>query len=126
MSRAGRPRDRRIAEEGGRTAETIAALWLILHGWRVLARRYKSPVGEIDLIVRRGRVLAFIEVKARLTAEAAAEAVLPRQQERITRAAQAFLQARADLAAMDARFDVVLVTPMRLPVHLVNAWHILG
>ncbi|MSP20777.1 MAG: YraN family protein [Alphaproteobacteria bacterium] len=117
--------DRRAAERGGRIAETKCAVWLMLHGWRIVARRSKHPVGEVDLVARRGRVLAFIEVKARGSVSAAAESILPRQQERIARAAAAFLQTRPHLAALDPRFDVMLGASRRLLVHIPNAWHIL-
>jgi putative endonuclease len=59
---------RQSAERGGRRAESLAAWWLRLKGWRILARRVRTPVGEIDLVARRGRTIAFVEVKARATA----------------------------------------------------------
>ena len=68
-----RPRDRHSAEKRGRSAETIAALYLRLKGWRILARRARVPGGEVDIVARRGKVLAFVEVKARATESAAAE-----------------------------------------------------
>ena len=80
------------------------------------------PVGEIDIVARRGGVLAFVEVKARKDSGAAAESFRPRQAGRIVRAAGAFIQSRPALAALDQRFDVILVVPWRLPVHLVDAW----
>jgi putative endonuclease len=93
-----------------------------LKGYRVLARRYKSPAGEIDLIVRRGDTLAAIEVKARADFDIATEAVTRRQQQRIMRAIAHFLGGRPDLATLAARFDVMLVAPRRWPRHLVDAW----
>jgi len=107
----------------GLAAETVCAWWLRLHGYRIVARRYRTPVGEIDLVARRGRVLAFVEVKARGDADALA-APSPRQRRRIVRAAQAFLQRHRRLAALDARFDVISVAPRRLPAHLPGAWRI--
>jgi len=115
-------RDRRAAQIHGLRAETLAVWRLRLAGYRVLARNFRVPSGEIDLIVRRGDVVAFVEVKARTTYEGAAEAIQPYQQLRIRNAALAFLARRPDLAGLSLRFDVVLVTPWRLPRHLRDAW----
>jgi putative endonuclease len=118
-----RPRDyRRAAERRGKTAELLCLWHLRLKGYRILARRYKTPAGEIDLIVRRGSTIAAIEVKARADFDAATEAVTRRQQRRITRAVAHFLGGRPDLAMLAARFDVMLVTPRRWPKHLIDAW----
>ena len=87
------------AERHGHRSEAIAAWWLRLKLYRIVARRYRTAAGEIDLIVRRGRTLVFVEVKARADFRVAAEAVSPRQQHRIARAASQFLAARPDLAA---------------------------
>ena len=120
MSRA---RDhRRAAERRGKTAELLCLWHLRFKGYRILARRYKTPAGEIDLIARRGDTLAAIEVKARADFDAATEAVTRRQQRRITRAVAHFLGGRPDLATLAARFDVMLVAPRRWPRHLVDAW----
>jgi putative endonuclease len=118
MSRAARRR----AYGRGRRAEAVAAWWLRGKGYRIVARDFRVPVGEIDVIARRGRVLAVVEVKARDTLAAAGEAVAPRQRRRIARAAAAFLQRRPELATLDLRFDVVLIAPRRLPRHLADAW----
>jgi putative endonuclease len=91
-------------------------------GYRLLARRYRTPVGEIDLILRRGHVLAAVEVKARDDLASASEAIGARQRQRIVRALTHFLSARPDLATLSPRFDVMLVAPRRLPVHLIDAW----
>ena len=85
-----RPRRQR-AESRGRKAETIAAWWLRLKGYRVLARDFRVPVGEIDLLVQRGQLLAAVEVKARRNHRQAAEAIGPRQRRRIARALRVFL-----------------------------------
>ena len=116
------PESRRRAWRGGLRAEAIAAWWLRLKGYRVLAQRFKVPAGEIDLVVRRGRVLAAVEVKERVELAAAAESVGPRQRRRIVRAAEAFLQQNPSLAPSDLRFDVVLIAPGRRPRHLPDAW----
>lgn len=118
MSRAARRR----AYGRGRRAESLAAWWLRLKGYRIVARDFRVPVGEVDLIARRGAVLAVVEVKARDSLHAAGEAVAPRQRRRIARAAAAFVQRRPELAPLDLRFDVVLVAPRRLPRHLADAW----
>jgi putative endonuclease len=84
-------RQRQRREAAGRWAETLAVLTLRLKFYRILARRYRCPLGEIDIVAARGRTIVFIEVKARRTFEQAMESVTPRQQQRITRAAAAFL-----------------------------------
>ena len=118
MSRAARHR----AWRRGHWAEAACAVALMLRGYRILGRRVRSPVGEIDIVARRGAVLAIVEVKARPDSAAAAEAVTPRQRERLIRAAGWVVAGRPDLAAMQVRFDVMLVTPWRWPRHVVDAW----
>lgn len=117
-----RRKNRRRAENWGRIAESLAIWRLRAAGWRILARDWRRPQGEIDIVARRGRVLAIIEVKARADLASAAYAVLPRQQRRIVRAAAAFVAGRPDLASLDLRFDAVLVAPWRLPRHIDDAW----
>jgi putative endonuclease len=118
-----RPTDARKADErAGRAAETAAAILLRLKGYRVVARRFKGLRGEIDLIARRGAILAFVEVKRRASHADAAEAVSLRQRARIAAAAEEFVAARARLAGLGIRFDAVLVAPGRLPRHLPDAW----
>ena len=87
-----------------------------------MARRFRATVGEVDIIAIRGGVLIFVEVKARRDLSAAAEAVTTKQRHRIVRAAEAFLQKRPEFGALGMRFDVMLVRPWALPVHLVDAW----
>ena len=115
---------RRAAERRGRGAEAMAAWLLRLKGYRILARDLRTPVGEVDLIARRGRVLALIEVKTRATRAEAAAAISPRQRQRIARAGEAFLARRPDLASLDLRFDALLLTPGRWPHHVVDAWRL--
>lgn len=130
------PRNRRLARRHaryqaryqawarGRNAERFAAWFLRVRGYRVLAERYKTPLGEIDLIVRRGGTLIFVEVKARATLSAGLEAITPRQQSRIKSAAEVFLAKRHYQGP--CRFDAVVVTPGRFGVprvvHRQNAW----
>ena len=91
-------------------------------GFRIRARRWRSPVGEVDLVARRGRLLVFVEVKARGRFDDAAEAVTERQRRRIAGAAAAWLASHADDVGCDIRFDAVLVAPWRLPRHIAAAF----
>ena len=113
---------RRRAQRRGRLAEWLCLWHLRLRGWHIIARDWRCPSGEIDILARRGRVLAVIEVKSRGELAVAASALAPRQRRRIVRAAQAFLTHRADLAELDLRFDVMLVAPLQLPRHWRAAW----
>jgi putative endonuclease len=106
----------------GVSAESIAAIFLGAKGYRTIARRWKSPVGEIDLVIKRGRLIVFVEVKARKDFDQAAESVLVRQQRRIVAAAQAWLAVHPEHAGYDMRFDAVLVSPGRIPQHVVAAF----
>ncbi|HEY0523018.1 MAG TPA: YraN family protein [Stellaceae bacterium] len=114
--------ERRTAWQRGRGAETLCTWWLRLRGWRILARGYRVPSGEIDIIARRGSTVAAIEVKARDSMEDALDAVTPRQRRRVARAFEHFLSGRPDLATLTLRFDVMLVVPARLPRHVADAW----
>jgi len=114
--------DRRLAERRGHDAERRAVWLLRLKGYRILARRFRVPSGEIDLIARRGKVLVAIEVKTRADFATAAEAVLAQQRRRIARALEHFRARNPRLAELDCRFDVVMVVPGRWPRHLPNAW----
>jgi putative endonuclease len=113
---------RRAAYRRGRGAESRAALLLRAKGYRIVARGYRCPAGEIDIIARRGRVLVAVEVKARSSVAAAAEAIDPRQRRRIARALGDFMARNADLASCDVRFDAILVSPWWRPRHIVDAW----
>jgi putative endonuclease len=114
--------ERRAAETRGRRAESLAAWFLRFKGYRVLARRYKTPVGEIDLIVRRGRQIAFVEVKLRDTADDGLLAVGAAGRRRIARAAEMWLAAHPVAVGLDLRFDVVVAAPRRWPRHLAGAF----
>ncbi|MFQ5347944.1 MAG: YraN family protein [Rhodothalassiaceae bacterium] len=110
------------AERRGRRAERIAALWLWLHGYRILHRRYRTPMGEIDLVIRRHRALAFVEVKSRASLAAALEAITPGQRHRLERAARAYLARHPPMPGTSVRFDALVLAPGHWPRHLVNAW----
>jgi len=112
---------RRRAWRFGRAAEAVCANVLRLKGYRILAKDVRTPVGEIDIVARWGRVLAFIEVKARRSADGN-DVIGPRQKRRILRAAEAFMSRRPALANLDVRFDVMLVTNWALPTHVPDVW----
>jgi putative endonuclease len=106
----------------GVSAETRAAAFLMAKGYRILAKRFRTPYGEIDLVARKRNLLVFVEVKARGSLDEAAYAVTPRQQQRIINAAQAWLMAHPEHAEFDMRFDAMLIAPKRLPRHLLAAF----
>jgi putative endonuclease len=106
----------------GLSAEALAAAYLMAKGYRILAKRFRTPHGEIDLVARKRDLVAFIEVKARASLDDAAYAVTPRQQARIIAAAQAWLMTHPEHAEFELRFDAVLIAPRRLPRHLLAAF----
>jgi putative endonuclease len=113
---------RLAAEKRGRQAERLCAWWLRLKGWSILDRRVRTPAGEIDLIARRGSIVAFIEVKARRNDESLDLAIDERRLSRVAAAAESL--ARIYLApGDDMRIDVMLLAPGRPPRHLANVWH---
>jgi putative endonuclease len=113
--------NRRQAEKRGRGAETLACWYLRLKGWRVLARRARVHGGEVDIVARRGRTLAFIEVKARATEEAAAFSLDHYRLRRVAVAAERLAQ-RYMRDGDDIRIDALFIIPGRLPRHLANVW----
>jgi putative endonuclease len=113
--------NREQAEKRGRGAETLACWYLRLHGWRVLARRVRVRGGEVDIVARRGRMVAFVEVKARTTEAAAAFALDDYRLRRVATAARQ-LAPRFMRAGDDARIDVLFIVPRRWPRHLANVW----
>lgn len=122
-SAAREPAPERIAAfQNGLSAESRCAAWLIAKGYRILARRFKTRAGEIDIIARRLRVTAFIEVKARAKLDDAAYAITPQQQQRIVAAAEAWLAAHPQYANDDFRFDAMLIAPGHLPRHIPAAF----
>src|ERR1700740_3536303 len=106
----------------GLSAESRAAAYLMAKGYRILARRFRTPHGEIDLVARRRNLLAFVEVQARATLDEAAFAVTERQQLRIINAAQAWLVAHPEHAEFELRFDAILIAPRSLPRPLLAAF----
>ena len=113
--------NRRAAEKRGRGAETIAAFYLRLHGWRILARRVRVHGGEVDIVARRGRTLAFIEVKARASEDAAAFALDAWRLRRVAVAAER-LAPRFMREGDDVRIDALFIVPRRWPRHLPDVW----
>jgi len=116
--REGADSGRVAAYRRGLLGEALAAWMLRAKFYRVLARRYRTPSGEIDLIVRRGRLIVFVEVKHRASELAGIEAITPTARRRITRAAELWLAAHPDTAGFDLRFDWVIVSSRRLPKHI--------
>src|SRR6476659_6405801 len=119
--RAPRP-ERQAAFHLGISAESRAAAFLVAKGFRILARRFRSPVGEIDIVARRRKLLVFVEVKARERFDDAAWSVTDRQRARIVAAAEAWLALNPDRGFEDMRFDAMLVVPGRLPRHIPAAF----
>ena len=113
--------ERRRRYRVGFVAEFAAAACLMATGHRILARRSRTPFGEIDLIARRGGRVSFVEVKARRTLQAAEASVSPRQRERVKRAAGFWLSRHSAYQDFDVTYDIVFVLPWRWPRHLVNA-----
>jgi putative endonuclease len=112
---------RQAAEKRGRGAETLACWHLRLRGWRILARRVRVRGGEVDIVARRGRTLAFVEVKARATAEAAAFSLDEWRLRRVAAAAEQ-LTPRFMRDGDNVRIDAIFVLPRQWPRHLVNVW----
>jgi putative endonuclease len=116
--------ERQAAFRVGLSAESRAAAYLVAKGFRILARRWKSPVGEIDIVARRRALLLFVEVKARNSLDEAAESVTPRQRARIIAAAEAWLATYPETTYSDIRFDAMLVAPGKLPRHIQGAFEV--
>jgi len=110
------------ARLAGRRGEIVGALWLMAKGYRILGFRLKTPHAEIDLLARKGKVLAVVEVKLRGSIESALEAVTRRQRERLRRAGEAFAARRADLRGAAIRLDLMALAPRRWPCHIQDAW----
>jgi putative endonuclease len=126
--KADRPPDplRVAAEKRGRRAERATLWFLRLKGYRLLASRFKTPVGEIDLVMRRGRTIVFVEVKERASETAGLDAVTGKGRKRIARAADYWLAGHPDAAGFDLRFDIVVAVPGRLPRHHISPFDATG
>jgi putative endonuclease len=114
-------RDRRAAETRGRDGEARAAWYLRAKGWRILAQRVRTPAGEVDLVARKGRLIAFVEVKTRKTAAELDFAIDEHRLSRVAAAAE-ILTPRFAPNGEDIRVDVVLIAPRCWPRHIENAW----
>ena len=115
-------RGRKAAERRGRRGEWLAALALRLKGYRILAKRYRAHSGEVDIIARRGDLVAMVEVKARKSAEEALHAVTVPAQRRIESAGDQWLSRQPDAARLSIRYDIVAIVPRRWPRHFPDAW----
>jgi putative endonuclease len=113
--------ERRRAESSGRRGERLAAWWLRLKGWEILDRRVRTPAGEVDLVVRKGNLVAFVEVKTRATAAELDYAIDEFRLSRVAAAAE-YLMPRYATNGEDIRVDVILIAPGTLPRHIENAW----
>ena len=113
---------RRRSYRRGHRGEWLAAVALMAKGFRILARRYRTKLGEIDLIARRGDLVLIVEVKARRTLVEAMEAVARESEHRIERAADLWLARQPDYGRLSIRFDMVAVLPWRWPVHVENVF----
>ncbi|MEX0344829.1 MAG: YraN family protein [Rhizobiaceae bacterium] len=118
----GQTTKRRRAFRKGHHGEWLAAVALVAKGYRIVARRYRTRLGEIDLIARRGNLVAVVEVKARPTLIEAMNAVTSSAERRIEAAADQWLSKQPDHGRLSIRFDLVAVLPWRWPVHVENAW----
>lgn len=122
MTRFAAPEARKRAERRGRWSEWTAALFLMLKGYRILAMRYRVRAGEVDIIARRGELVAFVEVKARRDLMAAVDAVTFASQNRIRAAGDHWLAREPDAARLSLRYDIVAITPWKLPRHYQGAF----
>lgn len=112
---------RKAAENRGREGERRAAWWLWLRGWRILDRRVRTHAGEVDLVVRKGNLVVFVEVKTRATDPELDFAIDERRLRRVAAAAE-YLMSRYAGPGDDIRVDVILIAPGKLPRHIENAW----
>jgi putative endonuclease len=115
------PEQRRDAESRGREGEAAAAMFLAQSGWRILGERVKTKAGEIDLIVKRSGIIAFVEVKWRAKAASLADAIDERRLARVAAAVEIVWQDYAN-EGEDIRIDVILLAPGAKPTHIENAW----
>lgn len=110
------------AEKPGRKGEWLAALYLRAKGYRIPGQRVRTPMGEADLIAKRGRLVAFVEVKYRAEVQIAAGAVTPASWQRIARAAEVWMARHPSLSDYGWRYDLIALAPRKLPQHIQDAW----
>jgi putative endonuclease len=113
---------RRGAERRGRASEYIAAAYLFIKGYRILALRYRTRLGELDIVAQKGEILAFVEVKARRTEQAGIDAVGFDSQRRIRAASDLWLAKHAEFAGLSQRYDILVILPRRWPRHFQDAF----
>ena len=122
MRRFAPPEKRKRAERRGRWSEWVAAMFLLMKGYRILSLRYRVRAGEIDIIARRGDVVAFVEVKARRDLMAAIDAVTFTSQNRIRAAGDHWLARQSDASRLSLRYDIVAIVPRAWPRHIKGAF----
>lgn len=110
------------ARRSGRRGEVLAVVWLMARGYRILGFRLKAPQAEIDILAKRGEVLAVVEVKSRTSLEVALETVTLDQRDRLRRAGAAIAAGRPALRGCTVRLDLLALAPGRLPRHIPDAW----
>ncbi|UTW55482.1 YraN family protein [Kordiimonas sp. SCSIO 12610] len=116
--------NRKIAEKRGRRAELYARLWLRLKGYKILKNRFKTKVGEIDIIAKKGNTLAIVEVKARQSIEVALQSISYKQKRRIERCTELWLKNSKASDYISPRFDLIAIVPNRFPIHIKQAWRL--
>ena len=114
--------NRKRAYRKGIWAERVAALFLLAKGYRILTMRYKSKMGEIDIIAKRGRLIIAVEVKARKSVDEAVHAVTHENAKRVESAADYWLSQQRNASELSLRFDIIAISPWRWPLHLVDAF----
>jgi putative endonuclease len=114
---------RLTAERKGRKGETLAMIFLMLKGYRIIARRYKTKQGEVDIIARKRDVVAMVEVKARATLSQAMDAVDHSTMRRIEAAGDIWLTKQRDYARLNIRYDLIAILPRQWPVHVQSLFH---
>lgn len=122
MAVEGRDKKRKKAHWRGHLAEYLAALYLMLKGYRILALRYRTPLGEIDIIARKGELVAMVEVKARKAETLAVDAVSFESQRRIRAAADVWRARMRSTGQLSVRFDIVAILPWSWPRHFRDAF----
>ena len=113
---------RRKALRKGRTGEWFAAAMLRAKGYRIVVRNFRTKLGEIDIVARKGDLIAFVEVKARASTDEALDAVSRKARQRIANAAEQWIARQKDASRLSWRFDIIAVSPMRWPVHIEDAF----